>query len=244
MPSALSHLTGQAAWAGLAVLILAYTIGVVYVHDAVRPAPEGPAPKPDTVRVNDPLMTGDLVGPAIPDKVATYQTPDSADTRKECFQMPSWLASTQESHAPDSEIQASTSDSLKTYELRQSRTVELTDLGQKWGGPSYAITPLTSGSPRLSVGSDQVVFSGYLPNGQGRKWTYKVPKPDWRLMSRSVGTATTSHVSAQTAITVERRTRIGWLGVGPAASAVVTAGGASGGFGATITLNTTLWTDS
>jgi len=52
MPSALASLTHKAALAGALVLLVAYTVGVVYVTDWVRPEPEPPpAPEPDTVRV-------------------------------------------------------------------------------------------------------------------------------------------------------------------------------------------------
>jgi hypothetical protein len=38
---------------------------------------------------------------------------------------------------------------------------------------------MTTGRPSLSVGTEEVTLSGYLPDGRGRQWTYDLPQDEW-----------------------------------------------------------------
>jgi hypothetical protein len=72
-------------------------------------------------------------------------------------------------------------------------------------GPPYAITPMTTGRPSLSVGSRQVTLSGYLPSGEGRQWTYGIPQETWAIAPSLTAEATPSGPAAGAALTVSRK---------------------------------------
>jgi len=193
MPFGLPSLTKSAAWLGLGVLLLA-ALAVGY-QAGQWAAPER-APRTDTVTVAEPMGPGDILEATTPRQVTEH---DTSETSQECIEVPTWLASTQRSRTQGSRIQTFTGgDSLKDSGLQQSRTTVPTKAGLNLGGPTYAITPLTQGSPSLSVGKGEVTLSGYLPDGRGRQWTYRIPQDSWHLWPsvRAASTPTGLQASA------------------------------------------------
>jgi hypothetical protein len=122
---------------------------------------------------------GDLADASDPDEVTTYER-DTTDTRTQCFEAPSWMISHRSPSvspeaSPNRAGDSSTRDSTPDTSARRSDAS---------GGPTYAITPLTSGSPSVSVGRNEVEFSALLPAQGGtrmRTWTYDIDRPDNRL---------------------------------------------------------------
>jgi len=79
----------------------------------------------------------------------------------------------------------------------------------------------------------------------GERWqqnVYDVPRDTWRIDLQAQGTALRDAAVASTSLQVRRRTALGWLGVGPAYSAVVTTE-ATMGLGLTVSLESTLWSN-
>ena len=77
MGSALT-LTKAGAYAGLAVVLLAYTVAVWQVRGWVEPGPK--APQPDTVRVDRTITERDTVTKTVVDEVVRYDTVETTDT--------------------------------------------------------------------------------------------------------------------------------------------------------------------
>lgn len=166
-------LTRYGAYAGLAVLLLAYTVAVWQVRGWM--APELKALQPDTVTVSEPLSPSDLLDATTPDRVTEY---DTSETRTECIKVPTWLgrSMTNVSSRPGPASDSATRNGETWTRLPKSSSGTP---GER-NGPPYAITPLTSGSPRLSMGAEQVTLQGYLPSrGAGREWTYDIPQDEW-----------------------------------------------------------------
>jgi hypothetical protein len=182
MPDWLASLTKSAAWLGGVVLLLAaLTVGY---QAGQWTAPE-PSPQNDTVTVAEPMRPGDILEATTPTQVTEH---DTSETRTECIQVPTWLArsttSASSKHGPVSDS-VTQSGEAPERQLRPSFGMP----GEP-SGPTYAITPLTQGSPSLSVGRGEVTLSGYLPTGEGRQWTYRIPQDSWHLWP-SVSAATT-----------------------------------------------------
>jgi len=135
----------------------------------------------DTVRVEAPMALGDLVDATTPQEVIEYQAPDTSDTRTDCIEVPTWLStrfttSTSSKPAPVSGAAMQSGEAVAAL-----RGPSSTQNGAR-DGHGYTITPLTSGRPRLSVGSRQVTLSAIDPrSGAGRRYTYDVPRPEWAL---------------------------------------------------------------
>ena len=77
MGSALT-LTKAGAYAGLAVVLLAYTVAVWQVRGWVEPEPK--APQTDTVRVDRTITERDTVTKTVVDEVVRYDTVQTTDT--------------------------------------------------------------------------------------------------------------------------------------------------------------------
>ena len=178
------------AWAGahwkqLAVLFLVavpVAWASVQVDRWMRPVPE---PRTDTVTVAEPLGPGDILDATTPSTVTVH---DTSETRTECVQVPTWLARSTTNASP-----RPTQDSASATQGGEMSQRPLRSLSQGPGvtsGPPYAIIPTTTGSPAVSVGSEQVRLQGYLPTGEGRQWTYDIPQDHWHLWP-SVGAETT-----------------------------------------------------
>jgi len=173
MSSTLTSLTKSAAWLGAAVLLLAaLTVG----YQAGQWAAPERAPRIDTVTVAEPMGPGDILGATRPTQVTEH---DTSETRTGCIQVPTWLArfttSASNKHEP-------VSDSvIQSGEAPERQLRSWSGMPGEPSGPTYAITPLTQGSPSLSVGRGEVMLSGYLPDGRGRQWTYDIPTDDWHL---------------------------------------------------------------
>ena len=71
-------LTKYGAYAGLAVLVVAYTVVVWQVRGWM--APERDAPQPDTVRVDRTITKRDTVTRTVVDEVVRYDTVETTDT--------------------------------------------------------------------------------------------------------------------------------------------------------------------
>jgi len=182
MSFGLATLTKSAAWLGAAVLLLA-ALAVGY-QAGQWAAPER-APRTDTVTVAEPMGPGDILEATTPTQVTEH---DTSETRTGCIQVPTWLArSTTSASSKHEPVSDSVIQSGKAPE-RQPRLWSGT-LGEP-SGPTYAITPLTQGSPSLSVDGGQARLQGYLPTGEGRQWTYDIPTDSWHLWP-SVSAATT-----------------------------------------------------
>jgi hypothetical protein len=178
-------LTRYGAYAGLAVVLIAYTVAVWQLRGWV--APEPAIPEPDTVTVSEPLAPGELLDATTPDQVTEY---DTSETRAECIEVPTWLASTQTGLRSGGEAQPSTESDSASFTGGLLPSVDPLSGSSPRAGPPYVITPLTSGSPRLSVGSEQVRLQGYLPTTRaGREWAYDIPQDDWGVGLRGDMTA-------------------------------------------------------
>lgn len=151
------------------------------------PGHDQPRVETDTVYAEGPLELPDLPEPTPPDQVTEY---DSSDTQTQCVQVPTWLASTEnERYATTSESTTRRGGRRDTLSSRgvigQSPETLPAEIDPPIGsptsdGPRYAITPLIDGSPTLSVGAERVTLSSYV-RGQGRTWTYEVPKRHWAI---------------------------------------------------------------
>ena len=176
-----------AHWKQLAVLFLVavpVAWASVQVDRWMRPVPE---PRTDTVTVAEPLGPGDILDATTPAQVTEH---DTSETSRQCIEVPTWLASSPRTQSASERPPNSLEDSTRRSENRsvpQSGRLTRPTLTIT---PTFAITPLTSGSPSLSVGSEQVQLQGYLPTGEGRQWTYDIPQEQWHLWP-SVGAETT-----------------------------------------------------
>lgn len=77
----------------------------------------------------------------------------------------------------------------------------------------------------------------------GERWqqnVYEVPRDRWRLSLGLNAFALQDAAVASTSLQARRRTALGWVGVGPAYSAVVTNGVAQTGLGVTVSFESTL----
>jgi hypothetical protein len=172
------------AWAGahweqLVVLFLvAVPVAWISVQVDRWMRPERAVPKPDTVTVAEPMRPGDILDATTPTQVAEH---DTSDTRTECIQVPTWLASMQTGRRNGGgRPQLVETDSMSSTDGSQVNAIRMGGSLMR-GGPTYAITPLTSGSPSLSVGSRKATLQGYLPSGEGRQWSYDLPQDTWHL---------------------------------------------------------------
>jgi len=177
MPTAMTDLL-TAANLGRVVLALALLSAGYYAGQGAS-SPRVVADT-DTVRVEAPMSPGDLVDATTPQEVIEYQAPDTSDTRTDCIKVPRWLSLSRTSEAPLAQGKKTSADTVEEWRsqmgMRSARSL------QKSAGPPYAITPLTSGRPRLSVGSEQVTLSTIDPHsGAGREYAYDVPRPEWAL---------------------------------------------------------------
>jgi len=186
----LASLTKSAAWLGAAVLLLA-ALAVGY-QAGQWAAPER-APRTDTVTVAEPMGPGDILEATTPTQVTEH---DTSETRTGCIQVPTWLArsttSASSKHEPVSD------SAIQTGEVPERQPRSWSGMPGEPSGPTYAITPLTQGSPSLSVGRGEVTLSGYLPSGRGRQWTYRIPQDSWHLWPsvRAASTPTGLQASA------------------------------------------------
>ena len=244
MPSALAALTDKAAAVGAFVLVLGYTLAVVYIHDAVRPAPTETETVTDTVTVDRAIGMDDLAEATTPNEVATYEAPDSSDTQTECFQAPTWLQSTA-SPAP-SKTTTPTATAPKAFPdtaegLSSTPKPSAGASSSVSAGPAYAIIPTTDGSPSLSVASSEVVLTGTMPGGEGRKWAYDVPQPTWRLNASAEAYAARGVAMGTTTLTVGRRWGPAWVHVGPVAMGGIMGDRANASVGVSVGVGATLW---
>ena len=188
MPSWLASLTENAAWLGAGVVVLAALALGYQVGQWAAPEPTIQM-RTDTVTVAEPMAPGDILEATTPSTVTEH---DTSETRTECIQVPTWLT-----HSPSQLPNSRKQKSQKDAERRSLRATGLDStmagraaMSPRLVGPPYAITPLMSGSPSLSVESEQVQLQGFLPTGEGRQWTYDIPQDHWHLWP-SVGAETT-----------------------------------------------------
>jgi len=175
-----------AHWKRLVVLFLVVVpVAWVSVQLDRWMRPGQAVPEPDTVTVSEPMGPGDILEATTPSKVTKH---DTSETRTGCIQVPTWLArsttSASSKHGPVSD------SAIQRGEAPERQLRSWSGMRGEPSGPTYAITPLTQGSPSLSVGKGEVTLSGYLPDGRGRQWTYRVPQDSWHLWP-SVSAATT-----------------------------------------------------
>ena len=179
MLTLLGRLTAWAGahWKQLAVLFLV-VVPVAWVSVQVDRwmRPDQAVPEPDTVTVSTPMDPSDILEATTPTQVTEH---DTSETSQECIEVPTWLArSTTSASSKHKRVSDSATQRGETPE-RQLRS--WSGMPGEPSGPTYAITPLTQGSPSLSVGKGEVTLSGYLPTGEGRQWTYRIPQDSWHL---------------------------------------------------------------
>lgn len=191
-------LFGVLAWTGLCVW------GTWTVADT-----GGQKAPPDTAHVDRPMRMQDLVSATMPDQVTTYKAPDSSDTRKECFQIPTWLSQSSASTSTKS-AKSKISDSLATADTSHSTQNSNAETPLKKSvGPAYAITPLTDGRPSLSVTSQKIELQGVLPTGAGRTWTYNIPQDNNRLSAYATAMTLPATPAVTSGLRYERRWHLG-----------------------------------
>jgi hypothetical protein len=131
--------------------------------------------------VQDVMGEEDVVAASGPVQVTVYEAPDTADTRTDCVEVPTWigtLSDTTTSSAMDQKISADTSAEASAW----SPASRLEASSARLAGLPYVITPVTSGRPTLSVTSRTVTLSALDPrDGSGLKYRYQVPSPTWSL---------------------------------------------------------------
>jgi len=174
----LPSLTDSAATVGFVALLLA--VAAVSSWVTRRVSEPGTVTETDTVRVEAPLTPSEIMDATMPTQVTEY---DTSETRTQCIEVPTWLArsTTNASSRP-----APASDSVALSGGLSSRLRKLSSqMRGGASGPTYAITPMTTGRPALSVESSEVTLSGYLPTGEGRQWTYDLPQDRWGVGLRS-----------------------------------------------------------
>jgi hypothetical protein len=164
----LPSLTKSAATVGFVVLLLA--VAAVSSWVTRRVAEPNTVTAPDTVRVEAPLTPSEILNATTPTQVTEY---DTSETRTQCIEVPTWLTSVNTADSNSFGPNQDTTSSLETRPDMQGSVL------QSMAGPTYAITPMTTGRPSLSVGSSEVTLSGYLPTGEGRQWTYDLPQDRW-----------------------------------------------------------------
>jgi len=168
-------LTKSAATVGFVVLLLA--VAAVSSWVTRRVAEPNTVTHADTVRVEAPLTPSEILDATTPTQVTEY---DTSETRTQCIEVPTWLATHTTTNA--SSRPAPASDSVALSGALSSRLRKpLSQMRGGASGPPYAITPMTTGRPSLSVGSSEVTLSGYLPDGRGRQWTYDIPQETWSI---------------------------------------------------------------
>jgi len=176
-------LTKYGAAAGLLVALFAYTVAVWQVRGWVAPTPK--ASQTDTVTVSEPLAPGDLLDATTPGQVAEY---DTSETQTQCIEVPTWLSRSVTSERQPRTGQATSADTAGAWLSPEGTRSAL--FSERSDGPRFVTIPTTSGSPRLSVGSEQVTLQGYLPgSGAGREWSYDIPQPEWGVGLRGDLTA-------------------------------------------------------
>jgi hypothetical protein len=169
----LPSLTDSAATFGFVVLLLA--VAAVSSWVTRRVAEPNIVTETDTVTVAEPLAPADILSATTPTQVTEY---DTSETRTQCIEVPTWLATHTTTNA--SSRPAPASDSVALSGALSSRLRKpLSQMRGGASGPPYAITPMTTGRPSLSVGSSEVTLSGYLPTGEGLQWTYDLPQDRW-----------------------------------------------------------------
>jgi len=198
----LPSLTDSAASLGLAVLAIALVVFGTWIGRWTAPE-ANPVTETDTVRVEAPLTPSEIMDATTPTQVTEY---DTSETRTQCIEVPTWLANSAHTQSeserwPNGTLPDSTRRSESQYR-RQKRS--LTRL-QNTASPTYAITPMTTGRPSLSVGTEQVTLSGYLPDGRGRQWTYDIPRPTWSIAPSVTAEATPDGPVTSAALTVSRK---------------------------------------
>jgi len=199
-------LTKYGAAAGLLVALFAYTVAVWQIRGWVASEPK--APQPDTVTVSEPLAPSDLLGATTPGQVTEY---DTSETRTDCIEVPTWLSRSVTSESQPRTGQATSADTAGAWLSPQGTRSVL--FSERSDGPSFVTIPTTSGSPRLSVGSDEVQLQGYLPDsGAGREWTYDIPQDQWGAGLRGDLTAG-PWLHARSTVDITRYTTLGPLDV-------------------------------
>jgi len=190
----LPSLSDAAAWLGAVVVLLAVaTVSSWVTRWAVEP---NTVTAPDTVTVEAPLTPSDILDATTPTQVTEY---DTSETRTDCIQVPTWLASVSTADSSSFGQSQGTTSSLETRPGMQGSVL------QSMAGPTYAITPMTTGRPSLSVGSSEVTLSGYLPDGRGRQWTYDIPQEAWSIAPSVTAEATPDGPVTSAALTVSRQ---------------------------------------
>jgi len=195
----LPSLNDAAAWLGAGVLGIALVVLGTWLGRWTAPD-ANTVTASDTVTVEAPLTPSEILDATTPTQVAEY---DTSETRPDCIQVPTWLAS-----QPTSTPQRSDSVQRGSAGIPDSTRLST---GQSWErsmalhGPTYAITPMTTGRPALSVGSSEVTLSGYLPDGRGRQWTYDIPQETWAIAPSVTAEATPSGLVTSAALTVSRQ---------------------------------------
>lgn len=230
---------------GVGVLWLASTVAAIWAYDAVRPAPEPPAPV-EVQMVQRVMTQGDLAEPSTPATRTEYEAPDSSDTIQDCVTVPSWVLELTDSPRPSRTTTATeteqrtsvgTADSLPSTQRPSVGTSSHVSDGRP-----YVITPMTSGRPALSVTTHTVTLSAVDPrDGSGLEYRYDVPRPDWRFTAEGRLYGTLSLAAATASAQLQRRTSAGWIGLGPAAVAVATGDRFQAGYGVALTFQSTLW---
>jgi hypothetical protein len=192
--SLLGSLTDSAAALGAVVVAIALVVLGSWIGRCT--APTNTVTAPDTVTVEAPLTPSDILDATTPTQVTEY---DTSETRTDCIQVPTWLASVNTADSSSFGQSQDTTSSLETRPDMQGSVL------QSMAGPTYAITPMTTGRPSLSVGSSEVTLSGYLPDGRGRQWTYDIPQPTWAIAPSVTAEATPEGPAAGAALTVSRK---------------------------------------
>jgi len=221
---------------------IAYTVGVLCVYEAMDEDPSERVPV--TVTMERAGQESDLPDQGTtPDQRTEYEAPDSSDTRTDCFQVPKWLTEQttrgERIHGPPSSEPA---PSASPETLRSDPLGGSYETSTAIAGPGYGIIPKTNARPRVSVGSRSVTVPVFDRRGALTTYEYDLPRDTWRVTLGLHGTALQGAAVASTSLQVRRRTALGWVGVGPAYSAVI-AGDVRSGAGVTVSFNTTLWSN-
>jgi len=246
MMSAIASLAG---WVGAhakeVVGLVAFSTALVWTSVEVDRwlREDATATAPVVMEVDRPARSGDLPDVTKEDRRTEYEAPDSSDTFTDCFRLPSAIfdstaarLTASESPTPSRQRETGSSDTSKT-----TLNAHTTSFAPNMDGPGYGIIPMTSGRPRVSVESDLVTVPVFGRRGALTKYEYDVPRDTWRLSLGLDAHASQDAAVASTSLQGRRRTALGWVGVGPAYSAVVTNGGARTGLGVTVSFESTLW---
>lgn len=105
----------------------------------------------------------------------------------------------------------------------------------------FVTVPMKNGSPSLSVSSTAATLQAFSPQGRPLEYTYDIPEPTWRLTSGLRATAGPGFGVLTADLQLRHRTPIGWVGLGPAAIAHADRWSYWTGIGATVTLESTLY---